>query len=238
MIIPGEHLNHLNVQLKLRDDRLQNINETHRSYDPLSYVIMFPHGEDGFHLGLGHFGKTSNVTISEFARYRLQVRSKNFNQVLRCQRLTQQYTCDQQAKIESARLRYVKSHQKELRAEKYQGLMDAVEHDELLNAGQKIVLPPTIYGSPRWYQSAYQDAMAIVRSYGKPDIFLTFTCNPAWPEIFNSVFDNESSSDRPDINVRVFKLKLDALMKDIKGSIFGKVNAYFGMKEDQKRGLP
>ena len=29
----------------------------------------------------------------------------------------------------------------------------------------------------------YQDAMAIVRKYGKPDLFITFTCNPNWAEI-------------------------------------------------------
>lgn len=31
--------------------------------------------------------------------------------------------------------------------------------------------------------SRYQDAMAIVREKGKPDLFVTFTCNPNWPEI-------------------------------------------------------
>jgi len=32
-------------------------------------------------------------------------------------------------------------------------------------------------------QQCYQDAMAIVRRYGKPDFFFTFTCNPTWAEI-------------------------------------------------------
>jgi hypothetical protein len=27
------------------------------------------------------------------------------------------------------------------------------------------------------------DAMALVRKFGKPDIFLTMTCNPNWDEI-------------------------------------------------------
>jgi hypothetical protein len=29
----------------------------------------------------------------------------------------------------------------------------------------------------------YLDAMALVRRFGKPDIFLTMTCNPKWDEI-------------------------------------------------------
>ena len=29
----------------------------------------------------------------------------------------------------------------------------------------------------------YQDAMAIVRSKGKPDLFITMTCNPMVPKL-------------------------------------------------------
>ena len=29
----------------------------------------------------------------------------------------------------------------------------------------------------------YQDAMAIVRKYGEPDLFITMTCNLKWREI-------------------------------------------------------
>jgi hypothetical protein len=32
-------------------------------------------------------------------------------------------------------------------------------------------------------QQLYQDGMAIVRKLGKADLFVTFTCNPKWPEI-------------------------------------------------------
>ena len=34
----------------------------------------------------------------------------------------------------------------------------------------------------------YQDGMAIVRVFGKPDLFITITCNPKWPEIQNALF--------------------------------------------------
>ncbi|CAN0516246.1 unnamed protein product, partial [Scytosiphon promiscuus] len=32
-------------------------------------------------------------------------------------------------------------------------------------------------------QQQYQDAMVVVRKFGKPGLFVTFTCNPGWPEI-------------------------------------------------------
>ncbi|KAK6137063.1 hypothetical protein DH2020_029195 [Rehmannia glutinosa] len=86
----------------------------------------------------------------------------------------------------------------------------------------------------------YQDAMAICRWMGYPDLFITFTCNPKWPEIIRFVQKkNLNSEDRPDIICRIFKLKLDSLIKDLrKNKLFGKVNAIIYTIEFQKRGLP
>ena len=56
----------------------------------------------------------------------------------------------------------------------------------------------------------YQDAMAIVRKLGKPDYFVTFTCNAA---------------ERIDICSRVFRLKLDELLHDLSHKqILGRVS--------------
>ena len=53
-----------------------------------------------------------------------------------------------------------------------------------------------------------QDAMAYVRKYGCPSLFVTVTTNPNWPEISNLLCHGQHSHDRPDVVVRVFKLKL------------------------------
>ena len=241
VILPGEQTSNLDVVLQTRGGHLQRINELHRSYDPLHYVILFPYGTDGYTVDVPHASGQGRVTTVEFYRFRLQVRDVNrtFNQLMRSRRLLQQYVCDQFAKAEGQRLHWARSHQKEIRADKYQGLLDAVNDNDELRAGSKVILPPTVYGSPRWYAESFQDAMAIVRAYGKPDLFITFTCNPSWPEIKNSLFVGEQPSDRPDLCVRVFHLKLNALLDDlIKNNILGKVNAFTAMKEDQKRGLP
>ena len=79
--------------------------------------------------------------------------------------------------------------------------------------------------------------MAIVRHYGKPDLFITFTCNPQWPEITKTLFPNQTSSDHPDIDARVFKLKLKSLLQDIyylNKPIFGKMCALIYVIEWQK----
>ena len=70
----------------------------------------------------------------------------------------------------------------------------------------------------------YQDAMGIVRSLGKPDLFITMTCNPKWPEITRELLPGKSAADRPDLIMRVFNLRLKELLRDLtKKLIFGKV---------------
>jgi hypothetical protein len=122
----------------------------------------------------------------------------------------QQYAVDQWAKIESSRMQWVKNNQKTIRAEKYQGLFDAVIDGELVNVGRKVILPPTIHGSPRFYSEAFMDAMTIVRKFGMSDYFITFTTKPKWPEIQEFLFAGETVQDRPDLACRVFKLKYDS----------------------------
>ena len=39
--------------------------------------------------------------------------------------------------------------------------------------------------------------MAIVQYMGKPDMFITITCNPSWPEITFALFQGEKAHDRP-----------------------------------------
>ena len=85
----------------------------------------------------------------------------------------------------------------------------------------------------------YHDGMAIVRAHSKPDIFITMTCNPKWSEITTELFPYQSAQDRPEIVARVFKLKLEALIKDlIEKEVLGKTVAHMHVIEFQKRGLP
>jgi hypothetical protein len=58
----------------------------------------------------------------------------------------------------------------------------------------------------------YQDAMSIVRKFGKPDLFVTFTCNPNWREIVSSLLYGQKPQDRPDIVARVFKQNFHILI--------------------------
>lgn len=84
----------------------------------------------------------------------------------------------------------------------------------------------------------FQDAMAIVRKYGKPDLFVTITCNPHWPEILAELKPNQTTQDIPDIVSRIFRLKLKAILDQIiNRGVLGKVDAHMYTIEFQKRVL-
>ena len=109
----------------------------------------------------------------------------------------------------------------------------------LVNIGRRIILPSSFTGGPRQMYQLYQDAMTIVSHFGKPDLFITFTCNPKWPEITKELLPHHTAADRPDLTARVFHIKLQELLKDlITNQWFGKVMAYVYVVEFQKRGLP
>jgi len=122
--------------------------------------------------------------------------------------------------------------------------VDAAVHGmDLSNVGNMSILPSSFKGGPREMWQLYQDAMAIVRYCGKPDPFITMTCNPLWPEITAELLPGQSAQDRPDLVSRVFKLKLNALLHDLtKKKVFRKAVAlmpylyerYYHMKDPYK----
>ncbi|KAH7665744.1 DNA helicase protein [Dioscorea alata] len=146
----------------------------------------------------------------------MQFRELPNNTLLRGGRLFQQFIVDCYAIIEDTRLRYIREHQTSLRTE---------------IIGKRIILPANFIPGPRYMFEKYQDAMAICRCFGYPKLFITFTCNPRWLEITDTLSSilGQRPEDRPDIVSRVFC---------IKKSSFGPVKAVVYTVEFQKRGLP
>lgn len=104
--------------------------------------------------------------------------------------------------VESSRLAYLRSYQKELRSELYNGLADAILRGYINSSthGKCVVLLSSFTGGARYMIQNYQDAMAICRWVGYPDLFITFTCNPKWPEVIRFVESRGlRPNDRPDI---------------------------------------
>ena len=120
----------------------------------------------------------------------------------------------------------------------------AVE-DQIFNGGnvadasQPMLLPSSFVGSAKWYHMLYLDALTLPQRYHCPDLFVTFTCNPKWPEIVREIPRGQQARDHPDIVARVFWIKFKSMMDDIvEHKIFGEVQGYVWRIEWQLRGLP
>ncbi|XP_073022293.1 uncharacterized protein [Primulina eburnea] len=243
-----ESLGNRDILVETQTGQLKRINELNPAYLALQYPILFPYGEDGYREDIpfseskSSVGGRKKVSLREFFAYRLHDRDFEFSSILFSRRLFQQFIVDAYTMVESARLTYIRMHKKQLRCEIYKGLQDSLFHGET-NAstqGRRIILPSSFTGGARYMIQNYQDAMAICKWAGYPDLFITFTCNPKWPEIVRFIEHyGLRAEDRPDIVCRIFKIKLDALIKDLrKNKIFGNVKAVIYTVEFQKRGLP
>ena len=245
---------------------LERISELHPMYLSLHYVLLFPTGQLGWHRRMlradaqadgegGNLNDEENplneetptrkrkyVTQMEWFGYRLFPRIHETQHLFKAGKLLQEFIVDAWALTEQSRLNWVKFNQAKLRVESRQGLMDAIAADpsgESADIGQRIILPSTFSGSTRYMIQNCQDALAINRYFNGPDLFLTATANPNWQEIKEALGPGETASDRPDIVVRVFRLKMKQLLNDIyKDGIMGRTVARVWTIEFQKRGLP
>ncbi|CAF2051232.1 unnamed protein product [Brassica napus] len=130
-------------------------------------------------------------------------------------RLFQQFVVDAFTTIESNRLRYLKLNQTSLRSDSYDSIKESENAGkvDMNEQGSEFTLPASFVGSPRYMKNNYLDAMTICKHFGFPDLFITFTCNPKWPEITRYVKARKlKAEDRSDIICRIFKIKLDSLM--------------------------
>lgn len=206
---------------------LQRIHEFSPNYLPLQYPLLFPYGEDGYYASIPRDGppkKKSNISLKEFISFRLFDRNEEGGLLMHCGRLLQQFIVDAYVMIDTQRLQWIRYNQHILRVENYRDLSDAANRgDASSSTGRRIVLPSSYTGGPRWTIQNYQDTLAICKSIGYPALFITFTCNPKWPEIIKYTDGLDLTyTERPDIVTRVFKMKLDEMITDFQnGELFG-----------------
>lgn len=209
-----------------RSTNIRRVSTLDSSLDPLAYPCLFPYGDLGWYASIPHAIPTNSralhprnkVTMAEYAGYRLAIRDE-FSLLHHSGKLFLQWIVDMYIRIEGSRLQFHRNNQSNYRSEVLNNLTDFVAHNVNDNdnsgIGRRVILPSSFIGSPRNMYQNYLDAMTIVQQYGKPSLFITMTCNPNWPEIKEDI-NNDPSNMRPEIIVRVFKLKLDHLIHIIK----------------------
>ena len=122
--------------------------------------------------------------------------------LLNAGRLYQEFILFGWTTAEDQRLHYIRTHKDNLRADSYSNVRTELarrEHDHLYNNDHqpigRIVLPPSYTGSPRYYTEKFHNATTIVGRFGKPDLFITMTCNANWPEIKNELIRGQKPQD-------------------------------------------
>src|SRR6266498_5383040 len=167
MVGDGQEMEHQKRDIVLQpyEGDIQRISEIHCAYAPLHYVLMFPRGEDGWHPNIPIRNNEDNistrnnegvleindndeanatskyVTAMNYFAYRLQIGHPNEAITLHYYgRLFQQWIVDMYTVIEQARLNYLRFNQKQIRAELYNGLQDAMISGDstTTNVGQRI----------------------------------------------------------------------------------------------------
>lgn len=103
---------------------LRRISVLSPAYLPLQYPLLFSRGEDGYRddVALKYNNNSSSkkrqkVSMREFFAYRIQERKNEPGFITYAKRLFQQFLVDGYSMIVSSRLNYVRTHQKELRAD-------------------------------------------------------------------------------------------------------------------------
>lgn len=173
-------------------------------------------------------GSRNRMTMQDYYRFMCHYKGDQPNPYLCYGLLSSQSVVDARACIDENRLWYILRNQDMLRSEHMQGIADAVgdgctDGDAL---GKRTILPSSHTGGDRYFKENFQDGLAVCRVHGPPDIFTTFTCNPKWPEIMDALEPGQRPSDRADIVVRVYHMKLIEYLNEIKsGKAFGPIKA-------------
>ena len=251
-VITGQKHGDRDIVINHRGGGLKYIKDTHKAYDALQYPLIYTKGEVGYDWGIQILDEDENpimdrqqtkiktVTAMDYHAYMLMIRDDEPNHLHKSRGLFLQFLVDMYVKIETERLSYIKTHQKELRVEEYQHLKDAIENDKDGNEiGKLSIMPSSITGSDRYFQEKTQDGLTYAIHHGPPDLFMTVTCNPKWDEITRELLPGQEAKHRPDLVARVFKRKLQKVMDIlIKHAVFGPKNCFMYTVEWQKRGLP
>lgn len=194
--------------------------------------------------GSAAYTPRETLSMCDYYAYRLHYRrgaGRTDNCMFMTSRLFQEYACVAFWRIETGRLNIHRMNQENMRQARQEELQHfAQQHADGQTPGEigrVSYIPESFVGGPADMYQKYQDAMASVLHHGAPSLFVTFTANPKWVEIQQSLSHGQDAHERPDVIVRVFHEKLALLLDDLKEKL-GHSQCCVHVIEFQKRGLP
>ena len=176
VVLDDTATNPRDIVIKKQDDSLTKISEFHPSYDSLQYPLLFPHGNNGYHIN-------SPISCMKHYSYVLMVRKPTQQSTSRFQfsilhtgrGLFQQFLVDMGAKLISERLQYFRTHQDTIRAELYSTLREqAAAGGSLNDVGRAVRLPSSFFGGPRYMYNRQQDAYKAMKGISLANLVRTY----------------------------------------------------------------
>ena len=143
-----------------------------------------------------------------------------FNRFQILGRLLNEWVVDMFSRVEDERLLFIRRNQSKIVKRKdtiaaVEGIAQAGRPGHIHLPGSSVHLP----GSRLYQLRLLSDALAIVARGGKPTLFITFTCNPNWPEIKAQLAPGQIASDRPNVVCTVFHQYLARLLKELRSTL-------------------
>ena len=200
------------------------VNILSHHYEPLHYVLFFPHAD----IGWGLSAVQDVPQLSQIDWYHSRLLANDDERFTTLGRLCCEYLVDMYSRTEEERLSYILREQRHQQQEE--------QHDEE-NIDEDIKLPASFVGSQAWTSEQTADAMALGRKFGKPTFFGTMTFNPDWPEVRAQLRPGQTATDIPVVVARTFKARLEKVLHLIR-TRFGTKVYLVKVVEFQKRGFP
>ena len=255
------------VRYKLKNDvdRFHQKPALSKFTEPLSYVLLFIHGESGWGISTKQICNLGNYLRLRLLRPERNIdgnyieawshdgsRKVRLNRFQLMPQLAQAYLVDQVSRWIDFKLDYEKRRNQNLNNTgniivDTEDISENITHNEV----KKSFLSSNFHGSPKHLIELSRNAYRIVAEYGCPHVFITVTCNPQWPEILQNILPDQTAYQRTDIADIVFKQKLDALMNNLRSGEYFPIRNNDGtiqkkrtfiylisVIEFQERGLP
>lgn len=128
------------------------------------------------------------ASLKQYVTYVYQRRKLIANRFLRGDKLGQLFLIDHFMRMLSHRYNFIREKCAEYLTSTKSKMLKARQRlaDKLklgITIGAQFSVPHTVPGSPRWLQQKFENAVAMCNAFGRPDLFVTATCNVNWPEI-------------------------------------------------------